>query len=546
MNFNPDSLYFLPLGGAAEIGMNATLYGYQNHWLIVDFGLNFADESAMPGIDILLPDISFLQSRREQILGIVLTHAHEDHFGAIPYLWSELQCKIYATGFALSLLDIKLQEIGHRRIPLQEVTPGQPFTLGPFALELIRVTHSIPESNLLAIRTDQGTVVHTGDWRFDPTPVIGQKTSEETLMKFRQENVLAMVCDSTNALETSFSGSESQVLERLTDVFSQFKDRRIAITCFASNVERIESIVLAGRKNNRHTALIGRSLWRINTVARKNGYFSSLPEFYTPEQAAHLEPGQTILVCTGSQGEKRSTLSRLAQGDHPFIQLDSGDVMIFSSRVIPGNEKDVSQIQNQLVSRGVDLITLEEDDLIHVSGHPSQEELRRLYDYIQPDLAIPVHGEPRHQKANALLAQSCGVPLTLIPTNGTVIRLTPEPPEIVDQLSLHPLAVDGKRLIPIHHDLFRARKQIGYSGGVLVSIGIKNKALYQTKVSLLGLLNEEQESLANVLNKTLSDLPEASLLNDDSIQKIAKSTIRKFLNHSQGKKPVIQIHIMRI
>ena len=541
MNFNPDSLYFLPIGGAGEIGMNATLYGYQNQWLMVDLGLNFADEST-PGIEILLPDISFLQSRREQLLGIVLTHAHEDHFGAIPYLWSALQCKVYATGFSLSLLELKLQEMGYQ-IPLQEVKPGQPFTLGSFEVELIRITHSIPESHILALRTDHGTVVHTGDWKLDPTPVIGSPTKEETLQQFSQETVIAMVCDSTNALEPSFSGSESQVLERLTEVFSQFQGSRIAITCFASNVERIESIVLAGLKNHRQTALIGRSLWRINKAARKNGYFSTLPDFRTAQEAARLEREQAILICAGSQGEKRSTLSRLANGDHPVIQLEEGDVMIFSSRTIPGNEKDVYQVQNQLVSRGIDLVTVE-DDLIHVSGHPSQEELSRLYHYIQPKSAIPVHGEARHQKANALIAQSCGIPITLIPTNGTVIRLAPDPPEVVDHIPLEPLAVDGKSLIPINNEIFRTRKQIGTTGAVMVTIGIKDDRLYQTKISLLGLLNDG--AITNDLHKALYDLPEALLRDDDYIQRLTKSTVRKFFQNSQGKKPFIQTHVLRV
>ena len=443
---DPGALFFVSLGGAGEIGMNLNLYGYAGDWLILDCGVTFGDDS-QPGLEVVMPDPAFIVERRDRLLGIVATHAHEDHIGAIPYLWKELRCPVWATPFTASLLQAKLIEAGIAdKVRINVVPMSGRFTIGPFDLELITLTHSIPEPNAVALRTPVGTVLHTGDWKFDPDPLIGSVADEAALRRLGDDGVLAMIGDSTNALRPGTSGSEADLRRSLIDLVGRY-DARVAIACFASNVARLETIARAAAAHDREVALVGRSLWRIDKAARENGYLADLPRFLTEDEAGYIPRDKIVLICTGSQGEPRSALARIAREDHPNIVLETGDVVIFSSRIIPGNEKAINRLQNALVRLGVEIVT-EEDHFVHVSGHPARDELVRMYQMVRPRVAIPVHGEARHLIAHANLANDCQVLQPLVVQNGDMVRLTPSGAAIVDEVPVGRLASDGKGLLP--------------------------------------------------------------------------------------------------
>src|ERR1700741_268589 len=405
---DPGALFFVSLGGAGEIGMNLNLYCYAGDWLILDCGVTFGDDS-QPGLEVVMPDPAFIVEKRDRLLGIVATHAHEDHIGAIPYLWTQLRCPVWATPFTASLLRAKLAEAGLAdRVKIKVVPMSGRFMIGSFDLERITLTHSIPEPNAVALRTPVGTVLHTGDWKFDPDPLIGPTADEAALRKLGDEGVLALIGDSTNALRPGTSGSEADLRRSLIDLIGRY-DARVALACFASNVARLETIARAAAVHGREVALVGRSLWRIDKAARENGYLADLPRFLTEDEAGYIPRDRIVLICTGSQGEPRAALSRIARNDHPHVMLEPGDVVIFSSRIIPGNEKAINRLQNALVRLGVEIVT-EEDDFVHVSGHPARDEVVRMYQRVRPQIAIPVHGEPRHLIAHSQLAGECQVP----------------------------------------------------------------------------------------------------------------------------------------
>ncbi len=415
------ALLFVALGGANEIGMNLNLYGIAGQWLILDCGVTFGDDS-QPGLEVVMPDPAFIAERRDRLLGIVATHAHEDHIGAIPYLWKELRCPVWATPFTASLLRAKLVEAGLAdQVRINVVPMSGRFTVGPFDLELVTLTHSIPEPNAVVLRTAAGTVLHTGDWKLDPDPLIGEPVDEAALRRLGHEGVLAIVCDSTNALRPGSSGSEAELRRSLTELVGRY-DARVAVACFASNVARLETIAHAAAVHGRDVALVGRSLWRIEKAARENGYLSGVPAFLTEEDAGYVPRDRILMICTGSQGEPRSALARIAREDHPNVELETGDAVIFSSRIIPGNEKTIGRLQNALARLGVEIVT-ELDHFVHVSGHPARDELVRMYQMIRPKVAVPVHGEARHLIANAELARDCQVPQTLVIENGDLVRL---------------------------------------------------------------------------------------------------------------------------
>ncbi|MDF2763106.1 MAG: putative metallo-beta-lactamase [Rhodospirillales bacterium] len=429
-----DELLFLPLGGAGEIGMNLNLYGHAGKWLMVDLGVTFGDE-ATPGIEVIMPDPRFIEERREDLVGIVLTHAHEDHLGAVPYLWERFGCPVWATPFTAAVLRRKLHETGLAgRVPILEVPLSGRFQAGPFEIELVTLTHSIPEPNALVIRTGAGTVLHSGDWKFDPEPLVGAPSDIDALRRLGEQNILALVCDSTNALVAGHSGSEAAVREELIRLFGRFNNR-IAVACFASNVARLESVVHAALAHDRHVALVGRSMRRIVEAAQETGYLTGLPPFVSEHDAGYLPREKVALLCTGSQGEPRSALARIARNDHPQVTLEPGDAVIFSSRVIPGNEKAIGALQNDLARLDVEIVTAE-DEPVHVSGHPAREELARMYQLVRPRIAIPVHGERRHLEAHARLAEECQVPLAIAAENGRMIRLAPGPAEVAAGLSI--------------------------------------------------------------------------------------------------------------
>jgi ribonuclease J len=545
----PDELVFLPLGGAGEIGMNLNLYGYAGKWLMVDLGISFPDET-MPGVEVIMADPSFAAERKADLVGLIITHAHEDHIGAVAHLWPRLGCPIYATPFTASVLRLKLAETGLlHSVKIIEQPLGSRFPIGPFDIELISLTHSIPEPNALVIRTAAGTVLHTGDWKFDPNPLVGQTADFAALTRLGEEGVDALVGDSTNALRAGEAGSEADVRESLIELVGRY-DNRVAIACFASNVARLQSAAAAGAAHGRQVALVGRSLWRMEQAARENGYLEGTPRFITDEAAAELPPGEVLLICTGSQGEPRSALTRIAANDHQNITLDAGDTVIFSSRVIPGNERPIGRLQNQLAKRGVTVVT-DDEHFVHVSGHPARDELARMYQLVRPKVAVPVHGEARHLIAHAELARECQVPESVIIENGEMVRLAPGPAKVIDQVDTGRLGLDGKNLVALDGGAFKTRIRMTYNGSAVATVVVdrRGKLLALPQVTVQGLIGEDAEdtmALTRAVEKAVNGLPAGAKMDDEAVREAARLAIRRSLSNSTGKKPVTEIHVVRV
>jgi ribonuclease J len=544
-------LYFVPLGGAGEIGMNLNLYGYGGEWLILDCGVTFGDDT-QPGIEVVMPDPGFIVERRDQLLGIVATHAHEDHIGAIPYLWTQLRCPVWATPFTASLLRAKLAEAGLAdRVKINVVPMSGRFMIGSFDLELITLTHSIPEPNAVALRTPVGTVLHTGDWKFDPDPLIGPTADEAALRKLGDEGVLALIGDSTNALRPGTSGSEADLRRSLIDLIGRY-DARVALACFASNVARLETIARAAAIHGRDVALVGRSLWRIDKAARENGYLADLPRFLTEEEAGYIPRDRILLICTGSQGEPRAALSRIARDDHPHVVLETGDAVIFSSRIIPGNEKAINRLQNALVRLGVEIVT-EEDHFVHVSGHPARDELVRMYQMVRPQIAIPVHGEARHLIAHAQLAGECQVPQPLVIQNGDMVRLTGNRAAVVDEVPVGRLASDGKGLLPLDGTTLKDRRRATFNGTAVATLVLdrQGRAIAPATISLIGVVEPTAAeaaipALRSALERAVDELPAGPRRDDGAVRDVLRRTLRRVLNERFGKRPLVEIHLVRI
>src|SRR5215469_9857664 len=445
-----DQLVFASLGGIGEIGMNLSIYGFgdgrRRQWLIVDWGVSFASEEHLPGVDLILPDIRFLVEERRNILALVLTHGHEDHMGALIDLWPRLKVPIHATPFTAALFEARrASETGAPDIPVQVVPVGGHVSIGPFAIDFINVAHSIPESNALAICTPAGTVLHTGDWKIDPTPVIGGPTDAARLSALGDEGVLALVGDSTNAIRDGRSPSEADVAKTLAELILT-APRRVAVTTFASHVGRLRAVANAARTAEREVVVVGRAMERVVQVARETGYFDGVQEFRSVESYGHLPPEKVVALCTGSQGEPRAALARIAEDEHPDVALSRGDRVIFSARPIPGNEKAIARVINGLVGQGIEVIT-DRTHLVHVSGHPRRAEVADLYGWVRPRIAVPVHGEALHLSEHAALARKSGVPQALVCKNGDVVRLAPGPAAVVDEVPQGRLYKDGRLVI---------------------------------------------------------------------------------------------------
>jgi ribonuclease J len=545
-----EELVFLPLGGAGEIGMNLNLYGYAGKWLMVDLGITFGDDST-PGIDVVMPDPAFIVEHREALVGLVLTHAHEDHLGAVPDLWPQLRCPVYATPFAASVLRRKLTEAGIvDAVPITEVALGSRFSLGPFDLELVTMTHSIPEPNALAIRTPAGTVLHTGDWKIDPAPLIGEVTDEAALRRIGEEGVLAMVCDSTNVFVEGESGSESDVRQALERLIAG-RTGRVAVTCFASNLARVESIAKAAVAVGRRPALVGRALYRMVDAARENGYLLDFPTTVAERDVGWLPRNEVCLICTGSQGEPRAALARLAQDDHPDIDLEPGDTVIFSSRVIPGNERSIGRIQNLLSERGIAIVS--DSAEIHVSGHPAREELVRLYQWVRPRVAIPVHGEHRHLVEHAALARTCQVPEAIVAPNGSVVRLAPGPVAVIDHVPTGRLVRDGTRLLSIEDPALRDRRRVIWNGAVVATLVIDRggRLLAPPALSVQGIGSDAAAQAATAeaieaVTSAVQGLEPSRRDNDDALQEVARRAVRHAFRVRVGKKPLTDVQVVRI
>ena len=544
-----DELLFLSLGGAGEIGMNLNLYGHAGKWLMVDLGIAFGDDS-MPGVDVIMPDPTFIAEQRDDLVGIVLTHAHEDHLGAVADLWPRLRVPVYATPFAASVLRRKLIEAGLiDAVKITEIPLGGKFRIAPFDLEMITMTHSILEPNALAIRTPLGTVFHTGDWKIDSDPLLGEVTDEVTLKRIGDEGALAMVCDSTNVFVPGEAGSESSVRANLETLVRGCAGR-VAVTCFASNLARVESVARAAVATGRHPVLSGRALTRMIEAARECGYLLDFPQCVSEREGAFLPRDKVLIICTGSQGEPRASMAKIANDNHPELVLEAGDTAIFSSRIIPGNELSVGRLHNALSSRGVEVITDRDAD-IHVSGHPARDELVRMYQWVRPRIALPVHGELRHMVEHAALARACQVPETVVAPNGTVVRLAPGPAEIVGHVPAGRLARDGDGVVPIDSAGLRERRKLLWNGAANATLVIdgKAKALAPPRITLRGIDDADgilEATIVGALNDMLADLTAGERRDDRRIEEAARQAVRRVVRARLGKKPLTDVHLVRI
>ena len=548
-----DQLLFVPLGGAGEIGMNLNLYAYGDAWIIVDLGITFADPY-FPGVDIMMPDPSFIEDRRDKLLGIVLTHAHEDHLGAVAHLWPRLRCPVYATPFTAAILGSKLSEAGiEPEVPLQEIPKAGGFKLGPFDIRYFPITHSIAEANGLVIRTPAGIVFHTGDWKLDPDPVICQPTDEGALRALGDEGVLAMICDSTNVFSPTESGAEGAVADSLLDVLAGHPGR-VLVTTFASNIARLAGLARAAVKLDRHLCIIGRSLIRNIEAARALGYLDDLPPLVGESDLGYLPRDKVMIVSTGCQGEGRAALSRIAQGQHRSVKLSEGDVVVFSSKQIPGNELAIGRLINSLAQSGIKVIT-ERDAFVHVSGHPTRPELERMYDLIRPEIAVPVHGEHRHLLAHASLARQKGAKQALVVQNGNVVRLAPGPAEIIDDVEFGRLALDGTHLVPAEGDIIAARRRIMFHGylGVAAAVDGDGHLVGEPSLDFQGVPGGEpggavEAAVLDALDRATEGFKEAVRRDDRHLAEGLRIIARRAAKTATGKEngPITKVHVIRV
>jgi ribonuclease J len=538
-----NELLFVALGGSGEIGMNVNLYGTKGKWLMVDCGVTFADP-AYPGIDIILPDLQFIEEQRDNLLGIVLTHGHEDHIGALPYLAEDLGVPLYATPFTAGLIRGKLEEEGNaNRIKLHVIQPGDGFELGPFGLRFVPVAHSIPEASALLIETPYGRVFHTGDWKLDAAPQLGKPSTEADLKAIGDKGVLALVCDSTNVFNAEASGSEADVREGLTKSVAAAKGR-VLVTTFASNAARLATLGDVARDTGRTLCVTGRSLDRIIKVARATGYLKNFPETVDPDTAMRLPRDQVLIVATGGQGEARAALARVANGEHS-IKLDAGDSVIFSSKQIPGNEVAIGRIQNQLAAKGVEMIT-ERQAHVHVSGHPGRPELSAMYRWIRPELLLPVHGEMRHLMEQARFGLAQGIKQSLVQTDGTIVRLAPGNPEKIGHAPVGRLVLDGDVILPGDGATINERRKVAVNGQISVAVAVqKGRVLGTPQVRAQGVPVEDERG--PFIEEAAEAAAEAATGGPRDIEKLRENirlAVRRVATRWTGKKPIVDVLII--
>jgi ribonuclease J len=549
-------LVFAPLGGVGEIGMNLSLYGLGDErkrtWLIVDVGVSFANEENLPGIELILPDIRYLVSERRNIAGIVLTHAHEDHFGAMFDLWPQLRVPVFATPFTAALLTAKrLGEPGAPEIPITEVALGSRFNIGPFDIELCSVAHSIPESNALIIRTPHGSVLHTGDWKLDPTPVLGAPTDEAKLRALGDAGCLALIGDSTNAVREGRSPSETDVARTIGELIAAAPGR-VAVTTFASNVARIRAVADAARASGREVVVVGRAMERVVQVARETGYLEGVQEFRNMDVYGHLPNDKVVALCTGSQGEPRAALARIAKDEHPEVTLSRGDIVIFSSRPIPGNEKAIATVINGLIDQGVRVIT-DRTHLVHVSGHPRRDELADMIGWVKPQLLIPVHGESLHLQEHTDLARGLGVAVGSC-RNGDLFKLAPGEPGIIDEVPAGRLYKDGNLLIDAQARTIADRKRLSFTGIVTVALAWteKGQLAADPEVELIGIPERAAdgeptaEITMDAIMETIDSLPKPRRRDPDAVAEAVQRAVRAAIADAWGKKPWVHVHLLPV
>lgn len=550
IQFEKEKLYFCPLGGAGHFGANLNLYVFQDRFLLIDLGMGFPDTKRYPGVDLLLPDIRFLQANKNKISGLVVTHVHEDHIGGIPYLWPQLKCPIYATPFAASIIRKKIRDYPWAKdVDIRILPLSSKFNVGPFDCELMTITHSTLEPNAVIVRAGlYNPIFHTGDWKLDDDPIIGDVTDLDRLDSLAEEGVLAVIGDSTNAIHKGHSGSEAEVRENLISVFEEI-EQRIAVTCFSSNIARLVSIAEAAEKVGRHVALAGQSLSRMVDSARECGY--DLPKFLSANEGAYLPRNKVVFIVTGSQGEPRSTLYKIAYSAHKDIELEAGDTVVYSSRVIPGNDINVIDIKNRLIKKGLKLIDELDGRVLHVSGHPYQDELAELYHRLKPSIAIPVHGETQMLYAHARLADDCDVPQTFVPQNGVVYEFDRQSntAEEIARIDVNMLGLDGTQLIDMQNTHVQTRRKIAFAGVCCVALTLDddNNLCAPPSVTSWGLIDNHPKE--HKFYSEMEDLA-AGVLRDGApdqeiIQTVSREA-RRYFKMITGKKPLTKVLINRV
>ncbi len=549
-------LVFAPLGGVGEIGMNLSIYGLgaerRRQWLAVDLGVSFASEEHLPGIDLILPDIRYLVAERKNLAGLVITHAHEDHFGAIIDLWPKLKVPIFATPFTAALLAAKrASEPGAPEIPVTVVPLGSRFKVGPFDVEMVSMAHSIPEANALIIRTPAGAVLHTGDWKIDPTPILGDVTDEKKLRALGKEGCLAIVGDSTNAVRDGRSPSEKDVAATIAELVKNARGR-VAVTTFASNVARLRAVIDAAQAAGREVVVVGRAMDRVIQVARETGYLEGVRGLRGTDAYGYLPPNKVVALCTGSQGEPRAALSRIAEDQHPDVTLSRGDTVIFSARTIPGNEKAVGRIINGLIDQGITVIT-DRNALVHVSGHPRRAELEELIGWVKPKILIPVHGEALHLSEHAALARRCGVKEVVQCRNGDLVRLSPNA-GIIDEVPCGRLYKDGSLLVEADARTVADRKRLSFAGAVSVALALTDKGelVDDPSLDLIGIPERDRdgglmhEAVQDAVVETLRSLPRGRRRDPDAVAEAVRRAVRSVVNERWGKKPMCHVHVLAV
>lgn len=554
-----DEFVFLPLGGSGEIGMNLNLFGYgrasNRKWVIVDIGVTFGNAST-PGVDIIMPDTAYIEEHQHNLLGIVLTHAHEDHMGALARLWPRLRCPVYATPFTMWLVKDRLAEAGLLdEVELIEIPMQGSFDLGPFQFDLITLTHSIPEPNALAIRTDLGTVLHTGDWKIDPNPQIGTGVDEAALKALGDEGVLAMICDSTNVFSPGESGSEEGVRLELTRLIGEFPGKAIAVATFASNVARLQSVMYAAKANKRSVCLIGRSMHRMTAAAKAVGMLGDVGHLLSEDEASAMPAGHVLYLCTGSQGEPRAALSRIAEGNHRTVKFKKGDVVIFSSKIIPGNEIGIFALQNALADDGVQIVT-EKDRPIHVSGHPNRDELKRMYEWVRPEVAIPVHGERRHLLEHARFAKTVGAQTSIAGRNGEMLRLAPNGPEVIDIVPSGRLHEDSGLIVSADDDALRLRRKMAFAGyiGVSVVVDQRGRLISGPEPRIAGFpegengdaMDELIDAVADACEQAFREMPAKARKDEDAIEEKLAGRVKRIVRNRTNKRALVEIHAHKV
>ncbi len=547
-------LYFVPLGGAEEFGVNFNLYCCDDQWIAFDCGMGFADHR-YPNVDILLPDPAFIEARREKLVGLVITHAHEDHIGAVPYLWPRLKCPIYCTPFTASVLREKFNDYPNcKNAQIIEIKSDKKINVGPFGLNFIRVTHSIPQAVATVIETEHGNIFHSGDWNLDPSPVLDKPVDPEVFKAFGNKGILAYVGDSTNAPVAGRSGSEADVEKGLTRVFQECRGR-IAVTIFASNIGRIKSIAKAAKATGRSVCLLGRSLHRMTGCAKNNGYLKDIDQFISEDDLGYIPTDNTVMIVTGSQGEAMAALARIARAEWPKLKLGKGDTVIFSSRAIPGNETEINEVKNNLTASGVRIIDPDNTvHKIHVSGHPYADEVREMLSWVRPNTVIPVHGERVMLEAQAELARSMKVENVVIPQNGAVIRLAPGDPRAIDHIQTGMLAVEPNRILRADHKGISERRKLQFSGAIHVSLALNAKfdLLMEPQITVIGLIDHdsaESKIVGDVrqeVEDAIYDLKNENVFDIARYEEEIRISVRRMVNQILGIKPKVSVHVLKV